>query len=110
MAEHFNRIVGYEWLRMAVLSGQLTLSLADFMRVRMDWQGRGWESIEPLKEIQATILAINNFLDDPISDAAERGADFMEIVERLKKTKKVLNDAGFDFPAQGGDAKPTGEV
>lgn len=107
--EHFNRIVGYEWLRMAVLSGQLKLSLADFQRVRMDWQARGWPSIEPLKEIQATILAINNFLDDPISDAAERGADFNEIVARLKKCKQLLHDAGFEFPNPSGDAKPTGE-
>ena len=108
MVEHFNRIVGYEWLRCAVLAGQVKISLQDFLRVRLDWQGRGWQSIEPLKEIQATILAINNYLDDPITDAAERGANFYEMVERLKKIKKVLNDAGFDFPAMGGDLKPTG--
>jgi lambda family phage portal protein len=110
MIEHFNRIVGYEWLRCAVLAGQVKISLQDFLRVRLDWQGRGWPSIEPLKEIQATILAINNYLDDHITDSAERGANFFEMVERLKKIKKVLNDAGFDFPAPGGDAKPTGVV
>lgn len=110
MVEHFNRIVGYEWLRMAVLAGKVNISLADFQRVRMDWRGRGWPSIEPLKEIQATILAINNFLDDPISDAAERGEDFMDIVERLKKVRTALNAAGFEFPQPAGDVKPTGKT
>jgi lambda family phage portal protein len=105
MIEHFNRIVGYEWLRCAVLAGQVKISLQDFLRVRLDWQGRGWPSIEPLKEIQATILAIQNYLDDPITDAAERGANFYEMVERLKKIKKVLNDAGFDFPTAGPGSK-----
>jgi lambda family phage portal protein len=105
LIEHFNRIVGYEWLRCSVLAGQVKISLQDFSRVRLDWQGRGWPSIEPLKEIQATILAINNYLDDPITDAAERGDNFYEMVERLKKIKKVLNDAGFDFPTAGPGSK-----
>ncbi len=105
MVEHFNRIIGYEWLRCSVLAGQVKISLQDFSRVRLDWQGRGWPSIEPLKEIQATILAIQNYLDDPITDAAERGANFYEMVERLKKIKKVMNDAGFDFPTAAPGSK-----
>lgn len=105
IVEHFNRIVGYEWLGCAVRANQVNISLQDFLRVRLDWQGRGWPSIEPLKEIQATILAIQNYLDDPITDAAERGANFYEMVERLKKIKKVLNDAGFDFPTAGPGSK-----
>jgi lambda family phage portal protein len=95
MKEHFNRIVGWEWLRMAIMAGQVKISLQDFLRVRLDWRGRGWPSIEPLKEIQATILAINNFLDDPIADAAERGQSFDDIVERLKKVKAMIEAAGL---------------
>jgi len=105
MVEHLNRVVGYEWLRCSVLAGAVKVSLQDFLRVRMGWQGRRWAQLEPLKEIQATILAIQNYLNDPVTDAAERGANFYEMVERLKKIKKVLNDAGFDFPTAGPGSK-----
>lgn len=105
VAEKFNRIVGWEWLRMAVLAGRVTLSVADFQRVRLNWRGEGFASIEPLKEIQATILAINNFLDDPIADAAERGEDWMDIIERLKKVKVMVEAAGLTIlPVE---SKPT---
>jgi lambda family phage portal protein len=98
MREHFNRVVGWEFLRVAIMAGRVNVSLQDFNRVRLDWRGRGWPSIEPLKEIQATILAINNFLDTPIDDAAERGEDWLDMVEKLKKVRRVLEDAGFEWP------------
>jgi lambda family phage portal protein len=95
-AEVFNRVVFWAALKQFRLVGRVQISVADISRLRVQHQGRGWASLEPLKEIQATILAIHNFLDSPIDDAAERGLDWMDIVDKLRKCKGILEEAGFE--------------
>lgn len=104
-AEHFNRVVIRAWLKMSVLVGRLPLTASDLSRIVATWQPRGWPSIEPLKEIQATILAINNFLDSHIDDAAENGQEWEDILAKLARAQKLIKEAGLEIlPVQ---PKPT---
>lgn len=97
--EHFERVVfggpGLCFLNQAWLAGKITCSPSDLKRIRASWRPRGWPSIEPLKEIQATILGINNFLDSHIDDAAERGEDWEEIVLKLSRAYKLIDKLGL---------------
>jgi len=97
--EHFNRVVfsgpGLNFLGQAWLVGKINCSPADLKRIRATWGPRGWPSIEPLKEIQATILAINNFLDSHIDDAAERGEEWEDIVTKVARAYKLIEKLGL---------------
>jgi capsid protein len=52
--------------------------------------------IEPNKEIQAEILAIDNSLKSRQEAALEHGRDFSTIVKDLADEKSQLEDAGLD--------------
>lgn len=103
--DHFNHPIFMFWLRMATLAGAIDLSPRDFARVRDKWKPRGWAWVDPLKDVQATILAVNNGLESRSDDADERGDDFFENVKRLGKEKKAMDAEGLNpVPVQ---AKPT---
>jgi lambda family phage portal protein len=93
--EHFNRIVFAEWIKTAMLSGALAISESEYRRLRASWRPRGWPSIEPLKEVQATILGINNFLDSRTDDAGERGDDWLETLAELAAEDRAIDQAGM---------------
>lgn len=93
--EHFCEPIFAKWLESAWLSGVLKIDMSDLSRVRAKFQPRGWHWVDPLKDINASILAVqNNFTT--ISDVvAEQGEDFEEIIERRKEEIKMLKDAGL---------------
>ena len=107
--EHFERVVfsgpGPNFLQQAWLAGKITCEYRDLQRIRALWRPRGWPSMEPLKEIQATILAINNFLDSHIDYSAENGEKWEEIVLKIHRAEKLIKKLGLKqaAPAVTGD-------
>ena len=95
MIQHFCHRVFQDWLRSAVLAGAVNLSLRDLDRVRDTWRPRGWDWVDPLKDIQAAILAIMNGLESRIDYCDERGDDFLDNVEKLTIENKLLDAAGL---------------
>src|SRR5204863_15402 len=47
------------------------------------WRPRGWAWVDPLKDTNASILAINNALASREEVIAETGGDFEEVLEQL---------------------------
>jgi capsid protein len=64
---------------------------------------RGWAWVDPLKDIQASVMAINNGLDTRTDVNAENGREFEEIVTTLAAEKALAAKLGLDFTAE----KPT---
>jgi capsid protein len=69
-----------------------------------EWQGRRWDWVKPLEEIQAKIKAIKAGVESPIKVAKERGYDIEEIFEDLARIKELEAEYGvklsfesFDF-------------
>jgi capsid protein len=60
---------------------------------------RGWAWVDPLKDVQASILAINNALASRDEVLAETGGDFEEILEELADEEEMLDAAGIEIPA-----------
>lgn len=97
-SDSFLRPVYAEWIKLANLTGELVLperNAARYQSVR--FVGRGWPWVDPLKDIQATILAINNGLDCRIDALAEQGKDADEMFERLAEEQKMAASYGLDF-------------
>jgi capsid protein len=55
-----------------------------------DFQPRGWAWVDPLKDIAATVEAINNGLATRSDSIAEQGGNFEEVVRRLKEEQDFL--------------------
>ncbi len=89
--EHFCRPVYLAWLEAAFLSGALDILLAEYVRVQQpNWQPRGWDWVDPLKDVQASVMAINNGLGTRTQTLAEQGEDFDHTVLLLAHEQEVL--------------------
>lgn len=90
-----------EWLVMAITTGALPLpmrKIQDFMNPR--WKPRGWQWVDPLKEVKANIEAIKFGLKSRSDVHAEQGRDIEDTFEELMledalaETKKINITAG----------------
>ena len=106
--EHFCRPVYLRWLRAAIFMGAIDgARAADFSRLaEPKWQPRGWDWVDPMKDVQATVLAINNGLDSHIDALAERGEDFEHIARNLKAAKDLAEALDINISA-GAPSKPS---
>lgn len=87
------------WLDMAILSQQLDLSLYDLPRVLdgCEWQARGWSWVDPAKDMQADIEAINNGLKTRTQCLAERGLDIEDVFAQLQQERELAAQYGLTF-------------
>ena len=108
--EHFCEPVFAKWIEAAWLSGQLQIELSDLARVRAKFQARGWQWVDPLKDIRASIEAVGNHLATRSDILAEQGEDFEEVVARLAEEKEMLQRAGLWIePLHPNKEKPSAE-
>lgn len=61
------------------------------------WRGRGFEWVDPLKDVNADIAAINRGLKTVTEVLAERGQDFEETMEQHKYEKEYIDKLGLQF-------------
>lgn len=97
--EHSKQPCYDEWLRMAILAGALPFDYTRIDKYRdVKWQARRWAWVDPLKEVNASIAAIDARLKSRTQIIAEGGEDvedvFDEIAaeEQLAKDKKITLD------------------
>jgi lambda family phage portal protein len=105
MIESFLAPVFEEWLDMALLSGELVLDSRDPSKFLAGaWNPRGWQWVDPLKDVQASSIAINNGLTSRTQVLAEKGEDYEETVEQLSEEKKIAEQ--YDVDVSGVAAAP----
>lgn len=93
--ERFMQPVFERWLKTAMISGAIVLDSRDpakFTNAR--WLPRGWAWVDPLKDINASILAINNGLASRTDILAETGGDYEETLANLSDEKRMADEAG----------------
>jgi lambda family phage portal protein len=82
-----------EWLGMALLAGALVLDSRDPSRFcEGKWEPRGWMWVDPLKDVQATILGIGAGLTSRDAAISEQGGDVEEVFEQLKEEKELADE------------------
>jgi len=92
----FLRRLYAEWMNTALLSGELELGSRDASRyLSAKWIARGWEWIDPLNDIQAASLAVQNGLASRTQYAAERGLDVEEIFQELAEEQALAKEKGI---------------
>lgn len=94
--ERFYQPVFERWLENATLAG--TVQLGGDYRVfagQVKWVPRGWAWVDPLKDLQASVLAIEHGLVSRSEVVAETGGDFADVLERLAAEKELADDYGL---------------
>lgn len=87
------------WLPMALVTDlATTLRLSDIQRLDNPiWRPRGWDWVDPQKDMTANEKAVALGLKSRSEISAERGRDFEEVLEELKEEKEAAEEAGVDI-------------
>jgi lambda family phage portal protein len=100
-AEAFLDRVHAEFIKAALSFGQIALSTGSTLPLaKIDkfsqhaWQARRWEWVDPLKDIEADIAAINAGLKSPQSVAAKLGLDYEDLLVEIKAAQDLRDLMG----------------
>lgn len=100
------------WLEMALMGGKITfpngtpLPASKLWKFREHvWQPRRWSWVDPLKDIKASIEAINNGLDSPQRIAAQQGRDIEDVLDDIAAYQAMVAAKGITLAAA---PKPAG--
>lgn len=104
-------VVYEHWLDSALLSGALTMPngspLPASKRQKFlahEFQGRRWQWVDPLKDINASVVAIENGLASPYTIASQQGLDAEDVLDDIArfqaaaKAKNVILGAPAPAP------------
>jgi lambda family phage portal protein len=102
-----------EWLEWTLLGGKLVMpngsalpatKLAKFRE--HVWQPRRWSWVDPLRDVEASVVAIQNGLESPQAIAAKAGRDIEDVVDDLAAFNKLLAAKGVTLPGAAYSPKP----
>lgn len=102
--ERLHERIFMHWLPMALVTDLAnTLRLSDMQRLdNAIWRPRGWDWVDPQKDMTANEKALQNLLKSPQEISADRGVDWEDIVEEIAEAKEMAATLGLIF-----DPKPT---
>lgn len=112
-----HRRVYAEWLAWAFLSGALAeLAPGGVDRYPVEWIPRPFPWIDPLKDIEASLLEVAAGVNSLTDIAAGQGRDFADVIQKRKQELALAREAGVTLslgaaeppppPAPASDAPP----
>lgn len=117
--ESFLRPVFKEWLLWALTNAQITfpngsaLPIAKYEKfAEHNWLGRRWGWVDPLKDIEASRLAIKTGIASPQMVAAQSGVDVEDVLQAIADFEALLKSSGAtlvsfdDGAAKAGNLPP----
>ncbi|MDW8258612.1 MAG: phage portal protein [Gammaproteobacteria bacterium] len=80
------------WLEMAITSGAVPLSMADYPLVlrSVSWQGRGWQWVDPEKEMNAYEKALSLNLMSRAEILAAQGKDLEDTLREIRREQELM--------------------
>lgn len=95
LVDHFCRRVYRQFLKRGILTGAINVLPSDYDRLKSpDFQPRGWPWVDPLKDLAASELAVNNGFTTRSQVIAEQGGDFEDVMRRLKEEQDFIDRLG----------------
>lgn len=104
----FRQPIYEAWIKSAILAGTVRVDTRDpkkLMEVR--WVSRGWDWVDPLKDVQASVLSVQNGLASRSQVVAERGDDLEDILEELKDERESMEEMGIPLETTALKPKPS---
>lgn len=104
LIEHFVGPVFKAWLQMTLTTGAVNLPMGKFRKFHNPvWRPRGWQWVDPLKEVRANIEAVKNNLRSLQGVVGEAGVDVEDILEDNKIAQELAAKYGTTLDILGGD-------
>lgn len=107
--EAFMRPVYHGWLAEALLAGAITYpngsALPASKRDKFaahTWLGRRWGWVDPLKDIEASRLAIKSGIASPQMVAAQAGVDVEDVLQQIADFEQLVAKSGVNSVDYGG--------
>lgn len=99
------------FLYQGMLGGTLTkLPFSKFDKFdSVSWKPRGWEWVDPQKEVQAHKAEIDAGFTSYSRVLAKRGIDFTELLDEIAEEKALMKEKGVSFSAPEPELQPTSE-
>lgn len=82
---HFYKRIFADWLGMAILTGQVQIPSrlsVDQILENANWTPRGWDWVDPLKDVTADITAVRAGMSTLAAVASKRGRDWREDIDQ----------------------------
>jgi lambda family phage portal protein len=104
----WNMLIEESYLRKEIKMPKFYKNFWQFLEC--DWIGPPKGQIEPIKEVQAEILAINNHLKSREESALEAGRDFRPTMEQIAKEQSLMDELEIEPPdaVDATDTEPVG--
>ena len=89
------------WLETNVLNGTINLPAAKLEKFNApDWKPRRWAWVDPLKDQQASVLAVENQFKSKRQVVSEMGGDYESVLREIKQDEELAEDVGLDKPSE----------
>lgn len=102
--ESFLKDIFLEWLKMALLKSQILLANGSALPAynlnkfsSHQWQGRRWQWVDPLKDIQYARLAVKSGVASPQMIAAQNGVDLEDVLKDIKRFEEMLKTEAINM-------------
>ena len=95
MKDNFCRAITEKWLEIAWLAGIVKLDglPSDYFEY-VNFHARGWPWVDPLKDVQAAVLAVENGYESQSQQMAQSGNDFEEVIDQIKYEQDYITESG----------------
>lgn len=104
------RDVYHKWLESCMLNGRLKLAAREYKELQNPvWQGRGWPYLDPLKDVNASSIAIANGLSTYTKELAVLGIDFEDHLKEKAREQKMMDKANVQLEIVSVGAKTADE-
>lgn len=99
------------WLGLALAGGFIRMVNGSALPARNyekfnapEWKPRRWPWVDPLKDMQASVLAVEKGFDSRRRIIAEEGKDIEEVFLEQKEDAALAGEYGLEFNSEGGKA------
>ena len=99
MIEHFVQPVYEAWLQSAMEMNSFGIPLRQYDRFAMatEFRGKGWSWIDPLKEMNASVLGLKSGILSIQDVASQYGKDAEELMSQLQRDKALAEQFGIKY-------------
>ena len=99
LIEHLHIPLYRRWIRMAGLTGRLNLQGPPQKYYQVNWSPKRWQWVDPKKDIEANILAINKGLKSRTEVICETGGDIEDVFAQLQSEQELAEEYGVEINA-----------
>lgn len=113
--ESFMTPVYLEWLNWSLTRNRISFPSGSALPINKrekfaehSWLGRRWGWVDPLKDIEASRLAIKSGIASPQMIAAQAGVDVEDVIQAIADFEQLIKDSSVSIVSYADSSNPAG--